>query len=411
MGTFAGTDPAKACVLRLISSASDEGLEFVRAAEKQVTYPRSRGREYDILFHKSEIRLNLKTNMEVKKTMDTGKGCLVGCLGAIAAGVVIAAGIVAMLIWLGCRAAELGLGVENDSCAEMPECEKSRKMVWVSGSGADDDPKVLRVKIDGIISDAQENLFGSEKSSAAAALKKIRSATRDDDILGLYLVLDTPGGEVTLSDVIADAVQRFRKADTNRFVLVEMGALCCSGGYYIAAGADCIVAHPTTITGSIGVLMETINAAELAKKIGIESVVISTGANKAMLDPLKPVDQEHVKIFRKAVDADYERFLSVVSKGRKIPVDDLRPIADGRILSAEEAMKLKLIDAIGYSEDAEALLAKMAKADKVRIYRYKDEPTWRDLFDDTFLSSRGMGKALRSAAAGEPSIKVNFIAE
>ena len=227
----------------------------------------------------------------------------------------------------------------------------------------------------------------------------------------MYLILDTPGGEVTLSDIIADAVQRFKQADTNRFVLVEMGSLCCSGGYYIAAGADYIIAHPTTITGSIGVLLSTINAAELAKKIGIESVVIATGTNKAMLDPLKPVDQEHVKIFQKAVDADYERFLSIVSKGRKIPVDKLRPIADGRILSAEEAKKLKLIDAIGYSEDAEAQLAKMAKAEEIRIIRYKDELTWRDLFDDTFLSSQGMGRALRRAATSARHTQLSFIAE
>ena len=342
--------------------------------------------------------------------MDTYKGCLVGCLGAIAGCVAFFFGIVAM-IWLGCCAAGRGLGSEGDSGDALPERDKSRKMVWVSGDGDDDDPKVLRVRISGVISDAEDDLFGRERSSAVAALKKIRSATCDCDIQGLYLVLDTPGGEVTLSDVIADALQRFKKAEAHRFVLVEMGSVCCSGGYYIAAGADYIIAHPTTITGSIGVLMGTINAAELAKKIGVESVVISTGANKAMLDPLKPVDQEHVKIVKKTVDADYERFLSIVSKGRNIPVNKLRPIADGRILSAEEAMKLKLIDAIGYSEEAEAQLAKLAKTDDVRIYRYKDEPSWRDFFDDTFLSSRGMGRALHRAAAREPSLKVNFLAE
>ena len=140
-------------------------------------------------------------------------------------------------------------------------------------------------------------------------------------------------------------------------------------------------------------------------------MVIATGANKAMLDPLKPVDQEHVKIFKKAVDADYERFLSVVSKGRGIPVDKIRPIADGRILSAEEARNLKLVDAIGYSEDSEAQLAKMAKSDAIRIVRYKDETSWRDLFGGSFLSSQGMGRALRNAASGNGGIRRNFVAE
>ena len=338
--------------------------------------------------------------------MKTEKGCVIGCLGAIAVLGMAVAGMVAILSF-GCVA--LALGVDEDSgCSER---EKRLEKIWVCGEGDEDDPQVLRIKIGGVISETQEDVFGRERSSAMAALKKIRAATQDEDIQGLYLVLDTPGGEVTLSDIIADAVQRFKKAGTNRFVLVEMGSLCCSGGYYIAAGADCIIAHPTTITGSIGVMMATINAAELAKKIGIESVVIATGANKAMLDPLKPIDQEHITIFKKAVDVDYERFLSVVSKGRKIPVEKLRPIADGRILSADEAKNLKLIDAIGYSEDAEEELVKMSNAEKIRIIRYKDVHTLRDLFDDTFLSARGMGKVLRNASTAGRSFSLNFIAE
>ena len=342
--------------------------------------------------------------------MSTEKGCFFGCLGAIAACMVIVVGLAAFL-WLGYIALQIGLKEDNAFSADQPEREKAHEKVWVSGKGGEDDPRVLRVKIGGVISDVQEDMLGREKSSAVSALNKIRAATHDDKFRGLYLVLDTPGGEVTLSDVIADAIQRFKKSGKNRFVLVEMGSICCSGGYYIAAGADYIIAHPTTITGSIGVIMATINAAELAKKVGIESVVIATGANKAMLDPLKPVDQEHVKIFKKAVDVDYERFLSIVSKGRKIPVDKLRPIADGRILSADEAKALKLIDAIGYSEDVEVQLAKMAKAKNIRIYRYKDEPTLLDLFRDSSLSSQGMGRALRNAAAVEPEIKVNYMAK
>lgn len=340
--------------------------------------------------------------------MNTDKGCLIGCLGAVVASGVILVGLV-VIVLLGYIAMGLGLGEDSTFGTERPERDKSREKIWVCGKGDADDPKVLRVKIDGVISKGQEDMFGREKSSAMSALKKIRAATLDDSICGLHLVLDTPGGEVTLSDIIADAVLRFKKAGEDRFVLVEMGSICCSGGYYIAAVADYIIAHPTTITGSIGVLMATINAAELAKKIGVESVVIATGANKAMLDPLKPVDQEHVKIFRKAVDADYERFLSIVSKGRNLPVDKVRPIADGRILSAEEAKELNLIDAIGYSEEAEAQLAKMAKAKDIRIYRYKDEPTLLDFFTDTSLSSQGMGRALRNAATMEPSIKVNYM--
>lgn len=339
---------------------------------------------------------------------NVGKGCLIGCFGMIVAIVMVFLGFAALL-WLGFSALD-------DEVADMfgtdrPECERSREKIWVSGNGGEDNPQVLRVKIDGVIADVQEDIFGREKASAMSALGKIRAATRDEKIRGLYLVLDTPGGEVTLSDIIADAVQRFRNAKEGRFVLVEMGSLCCSGGYYIAAGADYIIAHPTTVTGSIGVIMSTLNAAELAKKIGVESVIIATGANKAMLDPLKPVAPEHVEIFRKAIDADYERFLDVVAKGRNIPKERIRPIADGRILCAAEAKSQGLIDEIGYSEEAEAQLLKMAKAESIRIIRYKDKNTFSDLFGDSFFSSQGMGKALKSASSGGRSIELNFMAK
>ncbi len=342
-----------------------------------------------------------------KENMNAYKGCFIGCLGMIVATGVMLVGVAA-LVWLGVAAADMKL---DDGGGKWSERDKPRDKVWVSGNGNEDAPQVLRVKISGVISESRSDVFGREKSSATAALEKIRSAIYDDDIQGLYLVLDTPGGEVTLSDVIADAVRRFRKSSDDRFVLAEMGAVCCSGGYYIASAADYIIAHPTTITGSIGVLMSTINASELAKKVGVESVVIATGANKAMLDPLKPVDQAHIGIFKKAIDADYERFLSVVAKGRKLSVDAIRPIADGRILCAEEAKRLKLVDAIGYAEEAEEQLAELAKSEDVRIVRYKDQPTWRDMFEGSFLSSQGMARALRSAAAREGSVNLNFMAE
>ncbi len=343
--------------------------------------------------------------------MSTAKGVLMVGLGILAGfGILFAAGVI-IVIMIANAAIDAGMsegGAPSIACSER---DKPLEKVWVCGEGKEKDPKVLRVKIDGIIADAPTDIFGREKASAMSALSKIRTATRDSEVKGLYLVIDSPGGEVTLSDIIADAVQRFKSAETNRFVLVEMGSLCCSGGYYIAAGADYIIAHPTTVTGSIGVIMSTINAAELAKKIGVESVVIATGTNKAMLDPLKPVEPAHVDILKKAVDADYERFLSIVAAGRKLPVDQVRKIADGRVLSAEEAKKLKLVDAIGYSEDAEAQLVKMAKADGIRIVRYKDEYSWKDLFSDSFISSRGMGKAIRSASTGDQPVKLNFLAQ
>ena len=329
-----------------------------------------------------------------------GNGCLIGCIvfGAISLFVVMFCFMVA-LGFIGAAAESMGRKskvsmnasrMRHDILDPGPEEETMPKLVWERG-GTKHSPKVLRLRLRGVISfgDEKEDFFGiREKSPSAMLLKRIRQATADEEIDGICLELDTPGGEVTAADVIADAICAFRESDTNRFVVVHMGSLCCSGGYYIAAGADCIVAHPTTTTGSIGVIMSTYNASELAKKIGVESVTIATGDNKDMLDPLKPVQPEHVEIFRKVVAADYERFLQVVARGRDIPLEDVRRIADGRVVSAEEALKLKLIDGIGYRDDVYETMKKIAGED-VAIYRYEDDTSLRGFLSGLFSSQVG----------------------
>ena len=212
---------------------------------------------------------------------------------------------------------------------------------------------------------------------------------------------------MTASDILHFALLRFRDSETNRFVVAHMGPLCCSGGYYVAAAADEIIAHPTTVTGSIGVILSTLNAAELAQKVGVKSVAIATGGNKNLLDPLEPVNAAHVEIFRKVLESDYERFVKLVAAGRDLPVEEVKKIADGRIFSAEEARELKLVDAIGYREDAEEILEQLSHAkDGVRVYRYDDEEfSWRKLFSafsmsgGRGISAAGLRGALENCAA------------
>lgn len=341
--------------------------------------------------------------------MKENKGCLIGCLAVLAClGVVIVGPLFVIVPFCMSISDQIqGKCVPGD--LDAGEDDIGFEKIWVSGKGSDDDPKILKVRITGEISSDSADIFGEEKSSAMSALRKIRAAVEDSDIRGLYLVLDTPGGEVTLSDIIADSLRRFKQKSPDRFVLVHMGSCCCSGGYYIAACADHIMAHPTTVTGSIGVIVSTLNAAGLAKKIGVESVVIATGTNKAMLDPFKPVEEEHLAIFRKIVDVSYARFLDIVSKGRDIPLADVRKIADGRILSAAEAKSLKLVDSIGYSKDAEAKLAELANSESVRIYRYLDEILLSDFFNGLCLSVKGMGRLLQEMASSRGNFMLDSV--
>lgn len=289
-----------------------------------------------------------------------------------------------LLYGLSASPAGKGLGADADAFGETkPEWDKPLNKKWVWGDGSEDDPQVVSITLRGVIAPTEEggrSLLRNGDSHYEQALRGIRAATLDEKVRGICLTLDTPGGTVTEADILANALARFKASRKGRFVMAHMGGMCCSGGYYVASGADYIMAHPTTLTGSIGVIMSGYNAAELAKKAGVKSVVIASGENKALLNPLEPVNPEHVNILKRPVEQDYERFVSLVAKGRNLQVNEVREVADGRILSAADAQRAKLVDGLGYAEDAWAKARELAKAKKIRVYRYEEPFSWRSLF-------------------------------
>ena len=341
--------------------------------------------------------------MERNRKMDgnVSKGFGLGCLVSVVAFVALAFLFTLMcgLLVRGCVAAsgdaesEMIAAAVNEA-ASSPEEPGRFEKVWVSGSSDRLAPKVLRIRLSGPImeSGASRGLFSKEEdTSAPAALRRIRAATSDKSISGILLEIDSPGGGVTAADVLHDALLRYKAANTNRFVAVYMGDMCCSGGYYIAAAADRIYAHPTTITGSIGVIMNGINVAGLAKKIGVSGVTIASGENKDILNPLKEVNPEHVELLKKPIEEMYERFLGIVAKGRRMSVDKVRPLADGRIFSANEAKRNGLVDDIFHEAGMRRALKDLARGKDVRIVRYQSKNGLGRLFDLSFLleSARG----------------------
>lgn len=337
------------------------------------------------------------------------KGIGFGCIIAVAVLILgtLAFTLVCGLMMNGCVKAsaiaqkELN-ELEQDDGETRPEEPGRFDKVWVSGSSDRLAPKVLRIKLSGVITDRQESngLFSMEDdTSAPAALKRIRAATRDKSIAGILLEVDSPGGGVTMSDIIHDALLKYKRADTNRFIAVYMGDLCCSGGYYISAAADRIFARPTTITGSIGVIMHGVNIAGLAKKIGIADVTIASGENKDILNPLKEVNPEHVALLRKPIEEMYERFVGIVAKGRGMPVEKVRKIADGRIFSAEEAHKLGLVDGVFHDDGLQRELKRLAGGEDCRIVRYKSRKSIGRFFDNfVFEQARAFMRGIRSGA-------------
>ena len=146
-----------------------------------------------------------------------------------------------------------------------------------------------------------------------------------------------------------------------------------SGAYYISLAADYIIAHPTTITGSIGVIMQTYNVSKLAEKLGVTDVTVKSGNNKDLLNAFQPVSETQKAVIQETIDAMYERFAGLVAKERKLPLEKVKQLADGRIFTSEQAKANKLIDEIGYIEDAYLKLAELLNEKSVCVYRYKEK--------------------------------------
>jgi protease-4 len=220
----------------------------------------------------------------------------------------------------------------------------------------------------------------------------MRVVEKDQNVKALVVDLDTPGGEVTASDQIYERVRKFR-AEKKIPVVAVMQSAAASGGYYIACAADHIVAHPTTITGSIGVRWDRIKLARLADKYGVDDASIhATGAPLKVADSmLKPDTPELIAYLTTIVDDAFARFKQVVRDGRKLSTEEVDAVANGKIYTAQQALPLKLIDAVGYSRDAYGKAASMAGLSNPRVVRYRAVPSFFDAFAVRASSTRTPG--------------------
>ena len=251
--------------------------------------------------------------------------------------------------------------------------EKLREVVLVPDPARE---KILIVDIDGTISSALETgFFAREKSVVARVFERLERAAADPQVKAVILRLDTPGGEVTASDIIYHEVLRFKER-TGLPVIGLMMSVAASGGYYIASACDVILAHPSTITGSIGVISVFPSVESLMSKVGVKVNVIKSGPAKDSGSPFRDMTEDDKKLFQTIIDEYYEGFLAVVATGRKgkIAEADLRKIADGRVYTAPQALKLGLIDAIGYFDDAFAKARGLASLKSAKVVSYTYYP-------------------------------------
>ena len=199
--------------------------------------------------------------------------------------------------------------------------------------------------------------------------EELKKAAEDDDVKAVLVRLNTPGGTVTASDIMYRELEMFRRERKIPVIAVMMD-VAASGGYYIALAADQIIAHPTTVTGSIGVVMLTVNAEGLMQKIGVAATAIKSAERKDMGSPFRPLTDEERAIFQSVIDDLYEQFVTKLVERRRIPAESARLLADGRIYAAEQALGEKLIDRIGYMPDAIEAAKRAAGVDEAKVIVY-----------------------------------------
>ncbi len=234
------------------------------------------------------------------------------------------------------------------------------------------------IEINGVIADEPERAWlSSGIANSKKIIRLIRKAAKDDDVCAIIVNLNTPGGGVTASDEIHHAL-----ASCGKPVVAMMNSMAASGGYYVASAARRIVANPTTLTGSIGVVLRSYNVSKLLTTVKVEPRILTSGAKKAMLDPTLPPDKESTDLAQAIVNEMFQRFARIVATSRSIPLDKVlaAPIGDGRILTGEQALALNLVDKLGYFSDAveeAALLAGTSRAN-CKAVRWSESPRFAD---------------------------------
>ena len=218
--------------------------------------------------------------------------------------------------------------------------------------------KVALVRVEGPIIEAK------------TVVEEIKGYVKDSSVRAIVLRVDSPGGGVVPSQEIYNEV---KKARAVKKVVVSMGSVAASGGYYISAPADRIIANPGTITGSIGVIMVVPNLKGLLEKVGIKTEVVKSGKNKDLASVFRGIGDEERQIIQGVMDDVHEQFIAAVAEGRKMEIDKTRKISDGRIFSGRQAIGVGLVDEIGDLDDAVKVAGKLAGIDGEPVVVSKSE--------------------------------------
>jgi len=244
--------------------------------------------------------------------------------------------------------------------------------VVVEGTGS---AKILLLDVSGVLIDDDPGpslALGAPPprvSLLARVREELKKGAADDEVRALVVRVNSPGGTVTVSDVLYREIAEWRR-ETKRPVVAVMLDVAASGGYYVALAADTIVAHPTSVTGSIGVIMVSLNAEGLLQKLGLSTTTIKSGERKDMGSPFRALTDQERQIFQSVIDGLHRQFVAKLVDRRGLSNSQAAGLADGRIYTAEQALTHRLIDRIGYMPDAIAAARAAAGVEQARVIVY-----------------------------------------
>jgi protease-4 len=270
----------------------------------------------------------------------------------------------------------------------------------VEGKGSS---KILLLDLSGVLSEDLPSFSLGAPAPRVPLLARVREelekAEKDDRVRALIVRINSPGGTITASDVLYHELLAFKERRKVPVIaaIMDVGA---SGGYYAALAADTIVANPTTVTGSIGVVMVTVNAQGLMEKIGVAPLAIKSGPMKDAGSPFRSLTEPERAVFQSIIDEMYGRFVGLIVKARKLPEDRVRAAADGRVYTAEQALRLGLVDRIGYLEDVVRLAKERASLTEARVVMYHRPKEYRaNIYSATPAPSTAESTLAQFAAA------------
>lgn len=233
--------------------------------------------------------------------------------------------------------------------------------------------KIAVLELNGTIQDTGDasSIFATGGYNHRVFMKNLDYVKEDSTVKAIIIRVTTPGGGVVESAEIHDKIVEIQE-ETKKPVYVSMGSMAASGGYYISAPADKIFASAETLTGSLGVIMQSINYGGLAEKYGVDFVTIKSGPYKDIMSPTREMTEDERKILQDMLNNSYDGFVKVIAEGRGMTEAEVRKIADGRIYDGRQALELNLIDGFGYLDDVVAALQEDHKLNGAQVVRYTE---------------------------------------